>query len=269
MKIKEIKAKSIIVKSKLPGIDFVINPYIGCMHGCIYCYARFMKTYTGHEESWGHFVDVKINAPDLIPQNTDKYKNKSILISSVTDPYHPVEIRYRLTRKILEKLIPLQPNLNILTKSDLVLRDIDLIKQFKNRLVAISLSFLDKRLTKQLEPLAVLAEKRIKVLEKFYKMRIKNALFISPIFPEVTDWQKIITKTKKFTNEYWFENLNPYFSVQDNIINFLKKNYPELISKYKKIWTEKNNYWDKEQKNIRRFCKNNKLICKIYFHHKI
>ena len=268
MKIKEIEAKSIIVKSGLPDTDFVINPYIGCMHGCVYCYARFMKTYTGHKEPWGHFVDVKINASNLIPEKTDKYKNKSILMSSVTDSYHPLEIKYKLTRRILEKLIPLQPDLNILTKSDLVLRDIDLLRQFKKCLVTVSLSFSNEKITKQLEPLASSPERRIKVLKELHKAGIKTAIFISPIFPEITDWQKIIRKSKDFVGEYWFENLNPYFSIQDNIIRFLKKSYPELINKYKQIWSGKSDYWDKEEKKIREFCKNNKVICRIYFHHK-
>ena len=99
MKIKEIKTKSIIVKSNLPDGDFVINPYIGCMHGCKYCYARFMKRFTGHTEPLGSFVDIKINAPDLIPEGTNKYREKSIIISSVTDPYQPIEREYKITRK--------------------------------------------------------------------------------------------------------------------------------------------------------------------------
>lgn len=266
MKIREIKVKSIFSKTGL-GSDFVINPYVGCMHGCIYCYARFMKRFTNHPEPWGHFVDVKINASDLIPENTDKYKGKSIMMSSVTDCYHPIEIKYKLTRKILEKLIPLEPELEILTKSDLVLRDIDLIKQFKKRQVTISLSFIDENIRKQLEPLASLVERRINALKELHRTGIRTGVFISPIFPEITDWQEIINRTKDFVSEYWFENLNPYFSVQPNIINFLKRNKPELINKYQKIWLGKNNYWDKEEKEIRDFCKNNKLICKIYFHH--
>jgi DNA repair photolyase len=86
MQIREIKAKSIIAKSNLPATEYVINPYVGCNHACLYCYARFMKRFTGHVENWGEFVDVKINAADLIPAETDKYKNKSIFLSSVTDP---------------------------------------------------------------------------------------------------------------------------------------------------------------------------------------
>lgn len=266
MKIREIKAKSIFSKTGL-GSDFVINPYVGCMHGCIYCYARFMKRFTNHPEPWGHFVDIKINAPDLIPENTDKYKGKSILMSSVTDPYHPVEIRYKLTRKILEKLIPLEPELNILTKSDLVLRDIDLLKQFKKCLVTVSLSFLDENLQKQLEPLVSSPERRIKAVKQIFKSGIKTAIFISPIFPEITDWQRIINRTKDFVSEYWFENLNPYFSVQPNIINFLKRNKPELINKYQEIWLGKDNYWGIEEKKIKDFCRENKIKCEIYFHH--
>jgi len=91
VKIREIRVKSIIVKSNLPEGDFVINPYIGCQHACIYCYARFMKRFTGHKEPWGKFVGVKINAPELIPENTDKFKDKWITIGSVCDPYQPIE----------------------------------------------------------------------------------------------------------------------------------------------------------------------------------
>jgi DNA repair photolyase len=128
LKLNEIQATSIITKSNLPDADFVINPYVGCLHACIYCYARFMKRFTGHTEPWGKFVDVKINAPDLIPTKSTRYQGKSIFLSSVTDPYLPLERKYQLTRKILEKLLPLEPNLGIQTKSDLILRDLDLIK---------------------------------------------------------------------------------------------------------------------------------------------
>ncbi len=266
MKIKEIKAKSILAKTGLGG-DFVINPYIGCMHGCVYCYARFMKRFTGHRESWGHFVDVKINGPDLVPEKAEKYKGKSIIMSSVTDPYHPVEIKYKLTRKILKKLIPLEPELNIITKSDLVLRDIDLLKQFKKCLITISLSFLDENLQKQLEPLASSSEKRINAARRLFESGIKTAIFISPIFPKITDWQKVINKTKNFVNEYWFENLNPYLSVRSNIIKFLETNKPELVNKYQEIWSGKNNYWDREEERIKNFCRENKIKYKIYFHH--
>ena len=268
MKIKEIKAKSIIVKTNLPEGDFVINPYIGCQHGCKFCYARFMKRFTDHKEAWGCFVDVKINASDLIPIDTKKYKNKWITIGSVTDAYQPIEKKYKLTRQILEKLIPLQPKIDILTKSDLVLRDIDLLKQFKHCIAAVSLAFLDEKNRKKLEPLACSVEKRINTLKKLYKAEIQTALFISPIFPELTNWKKLINKTKNFVDEYWFENLNLYPSIRKNIYDFLKKDYPELVERYKEIYAKNSDYWQKQEKEIKVFCKNKKINCRIYFHHK-
>ena len=269
MKIKEVKVKSIVVKSRLPEGDFVINPYIGCQHGCVYCYARFMKRFTGHKEPWGSFLDVKINAPDLIPKNTGKYKNRSITIGSVTDPYQPAERKYKITRKILEKLIPLQPGfLDLMTKSDLVLRDIDLFKKFKTCIIAISLAFLDDRIRKELEPGAVSVDRRLNVLKELHKAGIQTALFISPIFPFLTNWQEIIKRTKDFVNEFWFENLNLYPSIRDEIHKFLRKNKPELVKEYKKIYSTDSNYWYDEEKRIREFCQNNKINCRIYFHHK-
>jgi len=268
MKIKEIQAKSIIVKSNLPEADFVINPYIGCMHGCKYCYARFMKRFTNHAEPWGSFSDVKINAPDLIPKDANKYKNKSIVIGSVTDPYQPIERKYKLTRKILEKLMPLQPHLSLMTKSDLVIGDIDLFKQFKDCFVAISLSVLDDKTRKELEPLASSADKRINALKNLHKANIPTALFISPIFPEITDWEKIINETKSFVDEYWFENLNLYPSIKGEIYGFLRKNKPELMEKYKSIYSKDSDYWKREEKKIEEFCKKNKINFRIYFHHK-
>jgi len=268
MKIKEIKAKSIIVKTCLPEGDFVINPYTGCMHGCKYCYARFMKRFTGHTEPWGSFVDIKINAPDLVPTNTNKYKNKFITIGSVTDPYQPIEKEYKITQKILEKLIPLQPHLDIMTKSDLVVRDIDLFKQFKNCIVAISLSVLDDKTRTELEPLASSINKRIKALKDLHRAGIKTALFISPIFPRITDWKSLIQKTKSFVDEFWLENLNLYPSIRREVYTFLEKNGPELIQQYKEIYTKNNNYWIMEENNIKKFCKKMNIKFKIYFHHK-
>jgi len=268
IKINKIRAKTIIVKTNLPEGDFVINPYVGCMHGCKYCYARFMKRFTGHTEPWGSFVDVKINALDLIPKDTNKYRGKSITISSVTDPYQPIERKYKITRKILERLIPLQPNLDLITKSDLVVRDIDLFKQFKNCMVTLSFSITNEKLRKQVELLSSPAKQKINALKELHKAKIPTALFISPVFPQITDWIKIINETQSFVDEYWFENLNLYPSIKGEIYSFLKKNRPELIEIYKKIYSKNNNYWNIEENKIKIFCKKNKISCKIYFHHK-
>ena len=268
MKFKEIKAKSIVVKSNLPGSDFVINPYTGCSHACLYCYARFIKKFTNHLDPWGDFVDVKINAPDLIPEGHGKYKDKMITIGSVTDPYLPLEAKYKLTRQILEKLIPLQPHLNIITKSDLVSRDIDLLKQFSDCVVAVSASFLNEKTRRALEPRSTPTEKRLEALKKLHEAGIGTALFISPIFPEISDWKKLIELTRGFVDEYWFENLNLYSSIKEGVYGFLREHYPELVLKYKEIYSSKSSYWAEMEKDIDDYCRKNKLNYQIYFHHK-
>ena len=267
LKIKEIKAKSIITKSGL-DVDYVINPYVGCLHSCIYCYARFMKRFTNHHEPWGKFLDVKINAAELIPKENKKYKNKSIMISSVTDPYQPAERKYQLMRGILEKLILLEPDLCLMTKSDLIVRDIDLLKKFRKCIASVSLSLLDDSIRKEVEPFVSPIERRINTVKELKKAGIRTFIFISPIFPYLTDWQGIIAKTKNYVDEFWFENLNLYPSLQYNIFQWLRNHHPELIKEYQKIYFTRNNYWDRAKKEIEDCGKKNNLNFKIYFHHR-
>lgn len=267
MKIREIKAKSIITKSGLPDSDFVINPYVGCAHGCIYCYARFMKRFTNHKEPWGKFLDVKINASDLIPEETNLYKNKSITISSVTDPYQPEEGRYELMSKILAKLIPLQPKLCVMTKSYLIIRDIELLKQFKDCVAGVSLSLLEDKIRKEVEPFSSSVKLRISAVKVLKESGIRTFIFISPMFPELTDWKEIIRKTKDFADEFWFENLNVRGMNWGNIKEWLKNKHPDLLKQYEGVYFTKNDYWERIEKEINSFCEKEKLDFKIYFHH--
>jgi len=267
VKIKEVKAKSIIVKSNLPDSEYVVNPYTGCQHGCIYCYARFMKRFTDHKEPWGDFLDVKVDAADLVPKDTEKYKGKSITFSSVTDPYQPIEKKYQLTRRILERLVNLEPALCIMTKSDLITRDIDVLKRFASCKAGVSLSCLDERISGELEPRASAPQRRIAAVRKLYEAGISNFVFISPIFPEITDWKSIVLETRSFTDEFWFENLNIRPAYWGNIKRWLQKNRPKLLPKYREIKRSGKDYWDGLEKEIRNFASQNNLNFKIYLHH--
>lgn len=267
MILKEITASSIITKSNLPDADYVINPYVGCNHACIYCYACFMKKFTGHNEEWGKFVDVKINSPELIPSNSTKYRGKSIFMSSVTDPYLPYEKKYGLTRKIIERLIPLQPNLCVQTKSDLILRDIDLISQFEGAEVGVTITTLDDKIRKEIEPYTATVENRIKVLREFKAQGIKTYVFIGPILPYITDWESIVETTKDFADSYLFENLNISGVIWNGVKRWLKVNHPDLLRKYENIYFTRNEYWDIVENQIDKFGKENGIDYKIYFHH--
>ena len=266
MRIKEKEFKSIITKSKLPGADFVINPYIGCQHACRYCYADFMRRFTGHgNEEWGSFVDVKINAPETIDSSKVR-KDSLILIGSVTDPYQPLELKYELTKRCLEKLLDIQPRLEILTKSPLVLRDINLLKKFKNLKVVISVGFLDEDYARQLEPCAAPPTQRLEILRKLHDEGISTYLFVSPIFPEISDVSELINLAKDYVDEMLFENLNIRANNQERILEFIEKNKPELINLYRNLSKDKN-YWDSVEREIVRKCEKEKIKYKIYFHH--
>jgi len=265
MNINYREAKSIITKSNIPEIDFVINPYIGCQHGCIYCYAEFMIRFTGHKgDKWGEFLDVKTYEFDKIkPQ---RYDGKRILISSVTDPYTPLEIKYKNTRKILEKLIGTKAEISVLTKSKFVTRDIDLFKKFENLEVGISISTLDNEFAELIERGASRPKERLEALKEIHESGIKTYTFISPFFPKITNYKAIIEETMEYTDSYMFENLNFRPHNVPRILNIIKQKYPEFLSLYKEFRKD-HSQWDSIESEIDAYCKKLKLIYKIEFHH--
>lgn len=267
MIVRELIVKNIISKSNLPSADYVINPYVGCSHACIYCYARFMKKFTNHEEDWGKFVDIKINAEKLIPDNLERYRGKRFFISSVTDPYLHYEKEYKLTRKLLEKLADIEAQVDIQSKSDLIVRDIDVLKKFKSCKAGITITTLNDVIRKEVEPYTASVEKRIRALEELCSAGIFTYVFIGPIFPYITDWREIIERTKPFVKEYILENLNIKGSIWKDIAAWLKQKHPELYDKYLDIYFKNSDYWDVVEKEISEYCMENGIKHRIAFHH--
>ena len=179
MIIKEIQAKAILSTSQV--YDYVINPYIGCQHGCSFCYARFMKRFSKHKEAWGDFVDVKINAPELLLEEINRKKKGNVWISGVCDPYQPLEEKYKLTRHCLEILIRYHWPVFIQTRSPLVMRDTDIFRQSRDCEVGLSISTADDSIRKIFEPHAPVTEKRIKALDELHKSGIRTYAMIAPI----------------------------------------------------------------------------------------
>jgi DNA repair photolyase len=225
-----------------------------------------MKRFTGHREDWGEFLDVKVNADDLVPKR-GSYLGKRIFLSSVTDPYLPQEREYKLTRRILENLMPMEPSLNILTKSDLVLRDLDLIKQYPHREIGFSFSTLDETLRRQLERRANPVKKRLEALKRIHQSGIRNYLFISPIFPFLTDWKTIVRKTRNFVDYFMFENLNVAGSVWGPVKRWIELEHPELAAQYHDIYFGQSPYWEEVEGEITDYCQEEGLEYQIFFHH--
>ncbi len=262
--VQHISTKEILTKSKLPDADFVINPYVGCPHRCIYCYAEFMKRFTNHKETWGEFLDVKQCSKKL---NTANLSQKTILISSVTDPYNPYEAKFKATRNILNELAESDARVEILTKSSLVLRDIDIIKRFNNIKVGISLNTLDDKLRRHLEPAASPIKERLKVLQVLKQEGIETYLFVSPMFPELTDFKAIVDCIGDTVSYYCFENLNLRGGYKERILKFISQYRPDLKSLYFDIYNNNMPYWEKVKNDIEEEFSKNNLKHKIYFYH--
>jgi len=181
MIVQEIQAKSILSKSKV--YEYVVNPYIGCQHACTFCYARFMKRFTGHREPWGEFVDVKVNAPELLEKEIRKKKVGVVWISGVCDPYQPLEERYRLTRECLKILAENGWPVVVQTRSPLVLRDADILERAAGAEVGLSIGTADDGIRKIFEPDAPRIEDRIDALERLNRAGIRTYAMIAPMLP--------------------------------------------------------------------------------------
>lgn len=265
--IKKIRCKSILVKSNLPETDYVINPYTGCLHGCMYCYASFMKRFTKHKEPWGEFIDIKINAPEILEKEIKKTKKGTVLLSSVTDPYNPIDNKYKLTRKLLKILLKYQFPVSILTKSDLILRDIDLLKQFKNCNVGFSLLSLDNKDINNFEKRTISIKRRLNALKVLKENNITIYVMISPIFPYITNINKLIEKLKKIPVDFIFcENYNIKSGTKNTIFNIINNKYPNLIDKYNTIFKNKK-YWKEEEEKIYKLAKKYNIPIKVFFNH--
>lgn len=239
--IQEMEVKSVLSKSNLPVCEYSVNPYVGCTHGCKYCYASFMKRFTGHVEPWGTFLDVKIWPEIKSPQT---YAGKELFIGSVTDPYLPQEEQYGRTRALLEQLRGSGTKLSIATKSDLILRDLDLIKTFPDARVSWSVNTLDEDFKNDMDN-AVSIERRLAAMETFYRAGIRTTCFVSPIFPGITDVEAIIQRVKKQCNLIWLENLNLRGSYKTVIMEYIQRTRPHLLPLYREIYGNGScSYWE-------------------------
>jgi DNA repair photolyase len=186
MEVTEITAKSALVRSRIPGVDFVINPYLGCAHGCRYCYAVFMRKYSHFHLNapWGSFVEVKVNIVEVLRGELRRKRRRSrAMLSSVCDPYQPAEARYRLTRGCLEALQEYGWGFSILTRSPLVTRDLDIFRATPDISVGFSIPTDDDRVRKILEPNAPPIGARLAALKKLHEAGVDTWVFVAPMLP--------------------------------------------------------------------------------------
>ncbi len=257
IKVRDIQVKSILSKSNLPVGDYSVNPYVGCTHACKYCYASFMKRFTGHAEPWGSFLDAKY-WPEI--QKPRRYAGKRLFIGSVTDPYNPQEETCKRTRALLEQLQNSGAEITIATKSDLVLRDLDLIRTFPNARVSWSVNTLDEAFRTDMDE-AVSIERRLAAMKAFHDAGVRTTCFISPIFPEITDIPAIVERVIDRCSLIWLENLNLRGSFKTVILDYVAERYPELTPLYREIYRQgSRSYWEALDGEMRRLAEKSGLL---------
>lgn len=260
--IEDVEAKTIISKSQISTDLYAANPYIGCSHGCLYCYAVFMRRFSGHiNDKWGSFVDVK-NWRPLTQKQMMKYKGEWILISSTTDPYQrAVEEDRMKTHQLLTELKDSGANVSILTKSDLVLSDVALFKSFQGKIaIGFSINTIDETLKNEMDRASSIKD-RINALKILHKQGFYTYCFIAPVFPELTDVISIIKHVMNYVNEIWIDKLNLLDSnVKSVVYKYILVKHPELMNLYKSIYTDGDETYYKElNKSIKQFCKSNNI----------
>ena len=193
--VKEIHAKTILSKSQI--YDFTMNAYVGCSHSCVYCYAKFMKRFTGHREPWGEFADVKVNAPELLSREVKKKKKARVWISGVCDAYQALEEKYGITRRCLEILIDHDWPVTIQTKSPLVLRDIDVLKRSADAEVGFTITTADEKIRRIFEPGAPSIVERAEALASLHAQGIRTYVMVAPMLPGAEELAGLLERQRR------------------------------------------------------------------------
>lgn len=206
MRRRDVLAKTVLTRTRIPGSDYCVNPYVGCEHGCSYCYASFMKRFTGHEEPWGEFVDAKVNAPEVLRRQLRRARRGSVLVGTVTDPYQPEERRRLLTRGCLEALLERQLPVSVLTRSPLCVRDVDLFRRFEDVSVGLSITTDRDEIRRIFEPRAPPIPARLEALRALRRAGVPTWVFAGPLLP--MDPSRLVEAVGDAADEVLVDRLN-------------------------------------------------------------
>jgi DNA repair photolyase len=241
--VQEVPARRIITRNDSPdiGFDRSINPYRGCEHGCIYCFARPTHAFLGLSPGLDFETKLfaKTNAGQALERELAEpsYRVDTIAIGTNTDPYQPVERRYRIMRRVLEVLSATNHPVGIVTKSALVLRDLDLLKSMAARglvKVALSVTTLDRKLARAMEPRASTPNKRLETLERLVDAGIPTAIMVAPVIPGLNDMEmeRILERAAAIgVKNVGYVLLRLPLEIGDLFTEWLKANCPDRASR--------------------------------------
>jgi DNA repair photolyase len=237
------RTKTIINKVESPdvGFDWTINPYRGCEHGCIYCYARPGHEYLG----WSLGLDfetkimAKYDGPELLRAElaAPKWKGEKIVMSGVTDPYQPIEAKLGITRRILEILAECRQPVSFITKNRLILRDLDLLSRLHAHRavsVAVSITSLDPKLARVMEPRASAPAERLRTVRELAGAGIPVSVMTAPIIPGLNDQEipaLLEAAADAGARNAGYVMLRLPFQIKDIFLDWLRREFPERASR--------------------------------------
>ena len=268
--VREIRCKSILNRSRIPGIDYAINPYVGCEHACVYCYSDFMGRFRPHPEPWGQFVDVKVNAAEILQRQMRRAKPGLVSLSTVTDPYQPAEQKYRLTRACLEEFRDDRFSISILTKSDLVLRDLDLLRGISRLEVAFTITTLDENLREIFEPGAPSITRRLRALREVSQAGIRAWIFLGPVLPYFSDRPEVLDQMLTAFRDHGaqrvlVDRLNFYPRAWSRVRTLVSREFPKQLGFFEKAKRNGESYALELRTRIQKLSAELELPCEVVF----
>ncbi len=270
IKIGEARCRDALIPSRIDGVDWCLNPYVGCEHGCVYCYAVFMKRYTGHGEEWGQFVDIKTNLIERLAVGLRKTKPGVIMLGTVTDAYQPIEKKVGLSRRCLELLAGHDFQIHVQTKSDLILRDLDVLKRIRDCWAGFTITTLDETLASEFEPGASKVTDRLRALEILSANQVRTFAFVGPILPFFSDGlgalREIFQRLEEVkVRKVYVDRMHYWGDRWEKIKSFMQSTYPQHLDYYQ--WSRRNyhQYSATLKRTVRESLAGNSLNYEILF----
>lgn len=264
----EVRVKSILNRTKIRGIDYTLNPYVGCEHGCIYCFAGYVGERMGIDIPFGKYVGVKVNAREALLRDLRRIKGGVISMSSVTDPYQPIERERKITRSLLDVLRYFKGEVSILTKSPLILRDLDILKEMRKVEVGFSIALMNEDIRKFFEPGAPPVKERIEALRMLKKEKVKIWIFIAPYLPGATgeDLERILEVARDLEVSYvLLDRLNLHPRVKKKLDSIYSKRLLQFRGDYEAYKKDRAGYLEKVRMNFIQNCLRMGLNCRTVF----
>lgn len=263
-----INCKTALSPSKLPGLQYSLNPYRGCEHGCIYCYGPSVLGDRELAMNWGKVVYPKQNIVEVLAHEVKRKPRGVVGVSTVCDPYQPLEAKLELTRGCIELLSRYGFEVSIQTKSSLVLRDTDIIKP-QGFEVGVTITTMDRELAGKLEPRASSPGARAQVLEEFASRGVETWLFLGPVIPEISDSEesikKVVEVAKRTGTKIIYDRLNLKRWVLDRLTPVLEEEQPGLTKRLPALTGKRSERWHRTCSLIESICRELEVKCEPAF----